>query len=100
MNKCITCNHISKDPITYTDNDPDSLTYGDEVITSFRKCNRISFDECYRPTKGEGAVCQDGSGYKARVCVEESFGCVLWEAKFTQPPLVTTSECGATTDDP
>jgi len=52
-------------------------------IKHFFLCGRIKeehyMDDGEKLT--EKAMVMDGSGYYAALCVEDDFGCVLWEAK-------------------
>ena len=75
MNTCGTCKHrgdvIKKENFeTFECNS-----------TTFFLCNRIKHDHRYQYAIQELAVVIDGSGYHAALCVENDFGCNLWEVK-------------------
>lgn len=56
----------------------------DFVDSGYFLCDRIKqrlSHGCYDLyPKGEKAIVKDGSGYYAALCVENDFGCILWEA--------------------
>ena len=58
--------------------------------TTYFLCGRVQFyyelgyNKRFGP--GERALVQDGSGYAAALCVEDDFGCNLWEPKDGTPP--------------
>jgi hypothetical protein len=66
-------------------NGPDWEDTFEKVPTGYFTCDRIkhinpnvSFNDV---DPGLRAGVQDGSGYYAALCVEDDFGCVLWEQR-------------------
>lgn len=71
---CGTCKHRGDEAIDGT------LAYPyREHPTTFYECRRVQHDHSF--TAGTQAVVVDGSEYRAALCVENTFGCRLWEAK-------------------
>jgi hypothetical protein len=54
-------------------------TYGDCGLITLE--NKAETGEDLTPEPGRKAYAQDASDYAARVCCEEDFGCLLWDAK-------------------
>ena len=73
MNTCGTCKHRGE-PVVANDCDG-------ECPTTYFLCDRAKHDEEWKYLPGQGAVVTDGSGYYAALCVENDFGCNLWEGK-------------------
>lgn len=74
MDKCCgTCKHRGQEPLKHR-----SYQGGN---TTFYECKLVSHDKNWEYKPGERVVVVDGSGYHAALCVENSFGCVLWESK-------------------
>jgi hypothetical protein len=76
--KCATCKHLGDEPIE--SRDWQHYEEGQRFVT-FYECQRVHHDENWKYPPGEQAVVVDGSGYRAALCVEDTFGCVLWEPK-------------------
>ncbi len=74
MKTCGTCKYKGKLCTTFRE--------GEEVDTSFFLCSRIPFKDSSEGVLSPGTKAEliDGSGYYAALCVEDDFGCVLWEA--------------------
>lgn len=72
---CATCKHRGDDPIKSWRHDE----VGKSVV--YYECRRIEHDKRWEYEPGQGAVVTDGSGYRAALCVELTFGCNKWEAK-------------------
>lgn len=53
------------------------------AVKEFFLCGRINMKKRMEGNQkfDEKAMVVDGSGYYAALCVEDDFGCVLWEAK-------------------
>lgn len=69
MNTCGTCKHRGR-PIE---------NMGEP--TSYFLCERIKMPEYADYDAGKTAMVLDGSGYYGALCIEDDFGCVLWEGK-------------------
>lgn len=77
---CGTCKHRGDEPLQTYAWDVD----GNQHAVTYYECKRVaqgnkSCDEQYKA--GEHALVIDGSGYLAKLCVEDTFGCNLWEPK-------------------
>ncbi len=80
MNTCGTCKYKGKTITKLGDDKSD----WEDIPTSFFLCNRIKHgNHSYGKgnERGEHAQVTDGSGYYAALCVEDDFGCILWEKK-------------------
>ena len=77
MSTCETCKHRGDDPITVCN----ERTDWDAKPSTYYECKRATHDERYDYEPGQQAVVTDGSGYMAKLCVENTFGCNRWEAK-------------------
>lgn len=83
MNRCETCRHRGDDPLEtgYWDEEKDEYV----ERHTYYECKRVAHGnadygkENHKP--GEKALAVDGSGYHAKLVVENDFGCVLWEPK-------------------
>lgn len=78
MSTCGTCKYRGAEPI--------ETSWGGRDSTTFHECRRVRHDTEWRYRSGDRVVVVDGSGYHAALCVEDSFGCNLWEPK-TECPL-------------
>lgn len=72
MNTCGTCKFKGKSA---------HETESDEPQSTYFLCGRIKkVPNYWAYPPGEKALAKDGSGYYAALCVEDDFGCVLWES--------------------
>lgn len=80
MNTCGTCKFKGEELMV---NDDDF----NQIPSGYFRCARVKQrdwfpkegnDKGYR--RGEHALVEDGSGYYAALCVENDFGCNLWES--------------------
>lgn len=70
---CGNCKHRGDEPL--------ERGWGGGGISTFYECKRVSHDQGEQYKEGARAVVIDGSGYHARLCVENTFWCLLWEQK-------------------
>lgn len=77
---CGTCRHWTP-PTERTDFR--NIFRGDDADRLFGICEAINLADSYDPPPDQIplAVTKDGSDYKADLYTQESFGCVMWEAK-------------------
>lgn len=78
---CGNCKHRGNDPVDVYRYDPDTL---EEILSmSYYECKRVAHGNQKSPgyEPGQKALAVDGSGYWARLVVENDFCCKLWEAK-------------------
>ena len=80
MNTCGTCKYkgegISR--IDYDTEDCVPVT----IVTGYFLCDRAKLVAPHDNVRaGMKMFVEDGSGYYAALCVEDDFGCVLWEWK-------------------
>lgn len=75
MNTCGTCRFRGKEQQVM-----DRETY-EYVPVGYFLCERIKHDDDWKYQQGQRALVVDGSGYFAALCVEDDFGCAMWEAK-------------------
>jgi len=92
MNTCGTCKHRGRELDCWKPSYDENQNYIDseKVKLTYFLCERIKMSEViiadeedfptsYEPP-GKKAVVTDGSGYYAALCVEDDFGCNLWES--------------------
>ena len=77
MTTCATCKHRGEEAITACNESTD----WENAPTTFYECKMATHDKYSEYTPGQRAVVEDGSGYFARLCVENTFGCNKWECK-------------------
>lgn len=75
MNTCSTCFHRAGEPVEAGWKTPEG------VVPTYFECKRAAHDGGYEYKPGQQMLVIDGSGYKAVLCVELTFGCNQWEAK-------------------
>lgn len=74
MNTCGTCKYRGDNA-----DKPYGLPDEDHVESSYFLCTRIKMVRHWEYPPGQKALVKDGSGYYAALCVEDDFGCNLWE---------------------
>lgn len=90
MNTCGTCKYRGKEMVGYKPIYDAKGNYVDaeKVPLTYFLCGRVKMSDeiIYEDSgrwqePGSKAVVTDGSGYYAALCVENDFGCTLWEGK-------------------
>ena len=77
LNTCETCKYRGDEPLIVCS----ERTDWDAKSSTYYECKMATHDKRYDYEPGQQAVVIDGSGYQAKFCVENTFGCNRWEAK-------------------
>lgn len=86
MNTCGTCKYFGKALESQWDDDNPEADKEGMVHAKHHVCDWMQHNAAFSLRFPAVAFVEDGSGYRATLCVSEEFGCNQWSAKSVVSP--------------